>query len=300
MTGAVLAAFLGVSACGAAPVQPDDEVAATIEPVVIPRSQTFLFESESLGRSYQIEVKLPPGYTLPENAERRYPVLYLNDATYNFQTAAGVTHYPMNYGTVEPFILVGVGYEAGADPVDSRIRDYTPSVDATFARETGGAEPYLGFFENELIPEIETRYRADPQRRVLGGHSLGGLFGAYVLFERPGLFEGYILSSPSFWFDEREAWNIEAAYADGHDDLEGRVYVSIGGLEHPNRPGGPANDMVADVFEFERRLLSRNYEGLEIRATSVEGANHETVFPTVLMNGVLWHFNAKPDVPFGF
>jgi predicted alpha/beta superfamily hydrolase len=71
-----------------------------------------------------------------------------------------------------------------------------------------GAHDYLAFVERELIPYIEARYRADPQRRALGGHSLGGLFGAYALLTKPELFQHYILSSPSLWFHENVTWNL--------------------------------------------------------------------------------------------
>lgn len=269
-------------------------------PVTIPRSQSLTIQSSSLHRAYGIRVQLPPGYDNPANADRRYPVLYLNDAPYNFQVAAGVTHLPMNAGLIEELILVGIGYSNEVGSTESRVRDYTPTVNPASKWLTGGAAGYLQFIERELIPLIEERYRADPKRRALGGHSYGGLFGTFVLLTKPELFQHYILSSPSLWFHRHATWNLEQAYAATHDDLRAKVYLSIGSLENPHQPGGSDYEMVEDVRSLESRLLGHAYPGLELRTTVVEGQNHETVFPIVLTNGLLWHFNAKPDVPFGY
>jgi uncharacterized protein len=261
------------------------------EPVAIPRSTRLTIHSEALARTYDLHIKLPPAYDATANESLTYPVLYLNDATYNFQVAAGITHYPMNAQTIKNFILVGIGYSHGSVGPESRIRDYTPTVNPAWPRETGGAERYMTFVEQEVIPLIESTYRADPARRAYAGHSLGGLFGAYVLLKKPELFRYYVLSSPSFWFDEHVTWNLEEAYAEAHSDLPADVYVAIGGLEGP---------MVPDVRTFVSKLEARDYRSLKVRALVVDGAAHETVFPTALMNGLLWHFAANRQIPYGY
>lgn len=261
------------------------------EPVAIPRSTRLTIQSDTLARTYDLHIKLPPAYDAPENESLTYPVLYLNDATYNFQVAAGITHYPMNAQIIENLILVGIGYSHGSVGPESRIRDYTPTVNSAWTRETGGAEKYVNFVEREVIPLIESTYRVDPVRRAYAGHSLGGLFGAYVLLKKPELFRYYVLSSPSFWFDEHVTWKLEEAYAEAHSDLSANVYVAIGGLEAP---------MVPDVRTFVSKLEARDYRNLRIRALVVDGAAHETVFPTALMNGLLWHFAKDRGVPYGY
>lgn len=284
--------------CTSALAQPLADVSPRQVP--IPRSELRTITSSQLSRSYDLQVKLPPSYARPESKNRRYPVLYINDATYNFQVAAGITHLPMNAGTVEDFIIVGIGYDHASTGDASRVRDYTPTSNPAFEHTTGGAQAYLEFIENEVIPLIESEYRADPARRVLGGHSFGGLFGAFAMFAKPDLFQYYILSSPSFWYHQNVMFEMEETYAGSHKDLPANVYIGIGGLEHPHRPDGPRYEMVEDVRVFERRLLSRGYPGLRIKIGVVEGATHETAFPTVLMNGVLWQFASDREIPFGY
>lgn len=269
-------------------------------PVAIPRSIQFDFDSGSLGRTYEVQVKLPPSYDEADAAERAYPVLYLNDARYNFQVAAGITHLPMNADVIEEFIIVGIGYEKGAGGMDSRARDYTPSVDDGLRWKTGEGAAYLDFVADELIPEIEARFRVDTERRVLAGHSFGGLFGVYALLNRPEVFGGYIVSSPSLWFDDKIMFEQEAAYAAAHDDLAANVYMSVGGLETPGVPGGTTNEMVGQLADFKAALEARGYESLKLKAGVVEGATHETAFPAVLMSGILWHFATDRDVEYQY
>ena len=57
----------------------------------IERSFVQTLKSAALDRSYDVYVKLPEGYDRPENARRKYPVMYLNDGPYTFQVASGVT-----------------------------------------------------------------------------------------------------------------------------------------------------------------------------------------------------------------
>lgn len=281
---------------------PSGASAQPIEAVAVPRSQALTAHSEKLGRTYDLQVRLPPTYFRSSSAARRYPVLYLTDAAFNFQVASAVTQLPMNAGTIEEFIIVGLGYERGLDYVSSRVRDYTPMRNPEFERETGGAASYLEFIEQEVLPLVESRYRVDSERRALGGHSLGGLFAAYVLFRKPELFSHYLVSSPSFWFGDRAIFALERSYAEVHEDLAASVYMGIGGLEHPDRPGQlrPMNHMVNQLREMERVLASRSYPSLVLRATVIDGADHETVVPTIMMQALLWHFATDRRVPYEY
>jgi predicted alpha/beta superfamily hydrolase len=205
----------------------------------------------------------------------------------------------MNAGQLENVILVGIGYshEIGSD---SRIRDYTPTVDRAFAKKTGEAAAYLDFLEREVIPMIESRFRADAGRRAYAGHSFGGLFGAYALLNKPNLFRYYILSSPSFWFNGHSLWQIEKDFAKSHRDLPANVYVAIGGLERPGNAAGSKYEMVGDVDTFASKLAARGYPSLRLRSLVVEGSSHETAFPAAFLNGMLWHFARDRSIPWGY
>lgn len=257
-------------------------------PYEIPGSEVRTLRSVRLGRSYDIYVKLPPGYGDAANAERQYPVIYLNDGTYAFQTASGVTHAPMGHGGFEHAILVGLSYAKGEDGAISRRRDFTPTKNPAYPKgTTGGARDYLTFLRDGVIPFVEREYRADPARRVLAGQSYGGLFGAYALFAEPGLFQSYLLTSPSLWFHNLAIFDMEEEFARLHDALPAQVYFAIGETETPAINGGK-NDMVGQQRRFIELLRKRGYEGLVVRDEVIGGGTHLTTFPIGLTRGLMW------------
>lgn len=272
-----------------------EAVEASVAPVVaeaptprayeMPDSEVVTITSPVLGRTYELFVRLPPGYADAENAGRRYPVVYLNDAHGTFQIAAGLTASPMRHGGFEPLIVVGVSYAEGDVGAASRNRDLTPTQNAS-GNVTGGARAYLTFMKDEVIPLVERTWRADPARRVLAGQSYGGLFGAYALLEEPGLFADYILTSPSLWYDKGVMFRMEAEAAKAGRELTGRVFFAIGETETSTVNGG--YDMVADQKRFAEALRSRGYQELIVRDTVVEGGTHLTTFPIGLLRGLMW------------
>ncbi|MEL6370163.1 MAG: hypothetical protein AAFR03_05520 [Pseudomonadota bacterium] len=113
----------------------------------ISRTEIHTVSSEDLEHDYQLFVKLPPRYHDPTNKNRRYPVIYFNDASYCFEVASGITVAPMNLGGFEHAILVGISYAVGESGADSRARDLTPVPLPQAKREHGGARAYLTFKE---------------------------------------------------------------------------------------------------------------------------------------------------------
>lgn len=244
-------------------------------------------QSEALGRSYDLLVKLPPGYQASENSSKRYPVIYLNDGYYCWVTAVGIVQPAFNKGGYEKAILVGLSYAKGEDRMPSRTRDMTPSKDDSWKLKTGGAREYLTLFKEEIIPFVEETYRADTGRRILAGHSFGGLFGAYALIEEPGLFQDYILTSPSLWFDSETIFALEENAAKAGRNLPGRVYFATGETETPAK-GATKNDMVGQQKAFIKRLRSRGYKDLEVRGEIMEGGTHLTTFPIGFTRALRW------------
>lgn len=234
-------------------------------------------------RQYQVFVQLPPSYGHDPN--RRYPVLYVTDADYAFPVIRQISRR-VNSDTprIEEFILVGLSYSLGDDPVVSRRRDYT----AMRVNGGGGGSAYQTYLKTEVLPFIERQYRANPQRRFILGHSLGGLLGAQILFSEPSLFAGYVLGSPSLWHGDHAILAAEAAYASSHQDLPAKVYMYIGDYEIV-RPGPRYNrnhDMVGDNRRLEERLRSRSYPSLTLTNEVLQGDDHLTVAPRGFTNGL--------------
>lgn len=81
-------------------------------------------------------------------------------------------------------MIRSAGLGTGPPPVKS----YPPFVEGGPPVVIGGTGKLVDFIENELIPRIAEMVILDPMRRSLFGHSFGGLFTLYALFERPCLF----------------------------------------------------------------------------------------------------------------
>jgi len=239
-------------------------------------SQVWEVPDPASGRAYQVFVHLPPSYG--QEPDRRYPVMYVTDADYAFPIIRQIGRRLNNETPrVEEFILVGLSYALGDDPVASRTRDYT----ATRVNGGGGGPAYQAYLKDRVLPFIDDRFRTDPERRILLGHSYGGLLGAQVLFSDPELFSAYVLGSPSLWHGRDAMFATEAAYAEAHRDLPAEVYMYIGEFETigPRPRHNRNHDMVADNRRFEQRLRARNYPGLTLTSDVLADEDHMTVAP---------------------
>jgi predicted alpha/beta superfamily hydrolase len=280
----MLTAILAPSCAEQADAQPPAQAAA-IEgaPYVLKGTQVWTVPDPVSGRDYEVFVSLPASYET--SPDRRYPVVYVTDADYAFPIIRQIARrVNLDGPVIEEFILVGLSYARGDNPTASRNRDYTPTPNGPRRASSivhGGGPAYRTYLKTQALPFIENRFRADPARRVLLGHSYGGLLGAQVLFTEPELFSGYVLGSPSFWFDQGHIGRMEAAYARDHRDLKADVFMYIGGWEvpGPDRRNTTDTDMVGDVRRMEATLKGRNYPGLTVQSVVLTDEDHLTVAP---------------------
>lgn len=171
----VLVSALTVSALSAAPPQKDGD------PVAIGTYRTL--HSAILGEDRQLLVHVPADY---DRTTLRYPVLFqlYGQQVTNYLAEAVMTAERLgNFADIPPLIIVGV---ANTD----RYRDNLPV--RPDGKSPGGANAFLRFFAEELIPFIDKHYRTKPFRLLVGPQA-GGAFGLYALTTRPGLFNASIL-----------------------------------------------------------------------------------------------------------
>ncbi len=237
------------------------------------------------GRGYQVFVALPPSYA--KQPQRRYPVLYVTDADYAFPIIRQLGRRLNVEGPkIEEFILVGLSYAKGEDGGVSRQRDYTPTPNGPSTAPAnavhGQSRAYQDYLRDQVKPFISARYRADPARALFLGHSYGALLGTQILFTEPGLFSGYILGSPSLWYDKRVALTFEARYAKQNQDLKANVFMYVGAFEALRKGDRRYNqtvDMVADNRALESALQSRKYPGLKLKSAVLNDEDHLSVAP---------------------
>ena len=211
------------------------------------------------GRRYVILVSLPDDFTAKPDLKR--PVLVLADGARAFPALACKvrTLARKNMIGIDP-VIVGLSYALGEDLQDSRRRDYTPVPRADSTLVYGGAGPYGKYLQDVVLPRVEKSFNTDPAQRIFWGHSYGALLGAYMMLTQPGVFQTWLLGSPSFWYEEGAIYGFEQTYAQNNRRLDARVLLYVGGKEvarYDRARRGFTRDMVAGVRRFKTRLKAR-------------------------------------------
>ena len=262
----------------------------------IPNSHVHELPRKGTNRAYQVWVSLPVSYA---SGNKQYPVVFVTDPQYAFALVHGIRHLLGRRGqNIEDFILVGLALPTNEDAAEARSRDYTPtnalanpkrSPDQYGAKVYGEAVAYRSYVENDVFPLIASQYRADMSRKVFIGHSYGALWGASTLLTKPGMFQAYILGSPSFWFDEKVIFQMEQQYAADHKDLKAQVLLFAGSFETP----GPSprhykkTDLAGDMQRFKDALKRRRYPSLQLGAEVLQGEDHFTAYTALVGRGLL-------------
>jgi len=211
-------------------------------------------------------------------------VLYVTDADYAFPVLRQVGRRLGS--SVQEFILVSVSYAVGEEGMPSRRRDYTPTANgaegAPEDAEHGGGAAHAAYLRDQVLPYVAQRFRTDETQRLFLGHSYGALLGTQILLSEPSLFSGYVLGSPSYWFDQHVMERMEQASAATLKDMPAKVYFYIGEYE-AKRVGDPRylqdDDMVEDARRMERTLRGRGYPSLVMRLDVLNDEDHLSIAP---------------------
>jgi predicted alpha/beta superfamily hydrolase len=165
---------------------------------IVPLGTKLLVRSKVLHETREVIVSTPPSYS---RAGERFPVLYVLDGSQNLLTSVSASRALASAGRMPQAIVVAIVNT-------QRDRDFTPKLVRTHelppgVSTIGGADTFLQFIRTELIPTIDSKYRTQPMRTIIG-HSLGGLLAMHALATSPQLFRAYITLEPSLWWDARE------------------------------------------------------------------------------------------------
>ncbi len=214
-------------------------------------TKQFTIQSTSNGASYTIKVALPENYNL-EN--QKYAAIYVLDGEENF---GNVAKQCQKLSSDVLVVSIGYGYD--------RSVDYTPTKASMGG---GGAEKFMQFIKDELIPKMESDYAADTARasRTILGHSFGGLFAAYAFANYNGVFGNYLMLSPSLWYDNEILFRMEQDNRTAISKNQQLVFMGIGALEGDGRMQAP--------FEGFYQRLSHNYPGIKLAKHTVPSRDH--------------------------
>jgi len=237
----------------------------------LPQTKPFIsgeivtLRSKILGEDRPLFIYTHPAY---DEDESRYPVAYVLDGEWNFRHTSGAIDLLSSREVMPWMVVVGI-------PNVDRNRDLSPSPIKDVPRG-GGANAFRRFFREEVFPFVETRYRTEPFRLLIG-HSLSGLFTVDTLLSEPGLFNAYLAVSPYLiWDDDRY---LDAAAKTRISVPKRRTFVSVSlGAEPALRPA---------FARLEKILSGPGRTGLEFRFREWPDCDHETVYPQAVARGLL-------------
>ncbi|WP_242343951.1 alpha/beta hydrolase-fold protein [Anaeromyxobacter terrae] len=219
-------------------------------------------KSPALGEERTVYVLTPPGYA---HGERRYPVVYFTDGERTLPLLATTARFLASTGRMPEVILVGLSHP-------DRVRDLTPTRgklvedggEAVAYETSGGADKFLAFVVQDLVPWVEKSYRTE-RFRILAGHSFGGLFALHAMTARPGVFQAAIAASPALtWDGDLPARRVREALA-RKDGLSGTIVFTVG-------DEGRLSD---SRFEELKRLLA-GAGAVRAKALHLAGEDHAT------------------------
>jgi len=145
-----------------------------------------VLHSQLLDEDRLLFIHLPREY---EDTQLSYPVLCLLYVdVYNYYLdAASIVEKLGSTGEIPPLIIVGVANT-------NRYRDLLP-LKTRYRSEGGGADNFLRFFEEELIPYIDKNYRTK-NYRILVGPQTASILSLYSLITKPALFNAVLSENP--------------------------------------------------------------------------------------------------------
>jgi uncharacterized protein len=237
-------------------------------------------QSVQLGEKRILNIYLPQGYK--KNDTARYAVIYLLDgsADEDFIHIAGLVQFN-NFpwiNRVPKSIVVGI---ANTD----RRRDFTfPTTilkDKERYKTAGQSEKFIAFIEKELQPYIESKYKTNDTKTIIG-QSLGGLLAAEILFKKPALFNKYIIISPSIWWDNGSILNIQSKFSQETDHQQTDIYIAVG-------KEGPTPTDIPRVMETDAHLLAEKIrasknKNIQVHFDYLPQEDHATISHQAALN----------------
>lgn len=235
-------------------------------------TKEFALQSTANGAPYNIRVALPANYN---PSGEKYATIYVLDGIEIFGFVANRCGEISDQYSLKNVLVVSIGY--GRD----RSIDYTPTKVSSV---TGGGPQFLNFIETQLIPKMEQDYQADTSRgsRVILGHSYGGLFGGYAFCVNNNVFGNYILLSPSFWFDNYVALQMEKDNRAKNKNSKQLVYMGIGEKEERDRMLAP--------FETFHQTLNKNYNNIKLGKNIEKNTSHMDSRNPNIIKGLTYYF----------
>ena len=223
------------------------------------------FQSAKAGDTYELIIRKPKGF----DSTKAYYLVYFTDAGIN--SGKAILSQPEE--NIKNCILIGIAHKGDWDT--KRQRDFIPSDAGGYSdKDFGQASKFFLFMKDELIPYINKKF-IKQKSKVFIGHSFGGLLALYMSMKGNKLFDHYYAISPSVWANHYELMKIEKDYATKNKEYSSAISIYAGSLEFLNK-------VLTSSKEYYTTAKERNYKGLSITHSVIDGVNHYGIVPQVI------------------
>lgn len=246
------------------------------------------FYIPQLDRYRKIWAVLPYDY---HTSDKRYPVLYLQDAQNLFNEGSGFGNWEIDkklsilaeYGRGD---IIIIAIEHGSE---DRIKEYIFDNDNVANGSEG--KKYIRFITDTLKPYVDINYRTkkDRDNTGIGGSSLGALISIYSGFLYPEVYSKLLIFSPSLWVEP----NNNFPMMNFRIPFKTKIYLYGGGQE--------GSKMVKRIHIFEeylKRWEKKNLFDFEFRTNiNPEGTHSEFYWSQEFPRAIEWLFYDNTENP---
>jgi len=243
----------------------------------IPKHDSLTIASKFVNENRIINIWTPPSYN--KQATDSFPVLYMPDGGIkeDFPHIANTLAKLIEEKKIPPFILVGI------ENTDRR-RDLSGASesedDKKYCPITDGAKDFRAFITDELIPEINKKYRTNSKKGIIG-ESLAGLFVMETFFIKPETFDFYIAIDPSLWWNNNYlAKNAELLLAK-FPEKDIKLWFA----------GSDAEDIYRFTRSIEKTFQNSTPKGLIWKYSDEPKEKHNTIFRATKEKALIWTLN---------
>lgn len=226
--------------------------------------ERLTLQSQVLGEERTVFVSLPGSYT---RSIQKYPVLYLTDAQWQFDQTRSTANFLARNGLMPEMIIVAVTNTDRTRDLYATRADFKRNGRTIPFPTSGNADRFLEFFEKELIPWTESKYRTLPLR-ILAGHSAGGNFAMHTMRMRPQLFQAVIAASPWLSWDDRKELKELVPFLAGPAVKTRALFFTC---------GDEGADMKANLDALTDALRTRKNPSLQWNSAIYPNETHDSV-----------------------
>ncbi|MFK7844949.1 MAG: alpha/beta hydrolase-fold protein [Rhodothermales bacterium] len=248
----------------------------------------YTLASEILKEERTYSVYLPASHGDSTLAES-YPVLYVLDGGWYFEMAVGLVAFSKGAFRLPETIVVAIHST-------DRIRDFTPSNsnldmwgnEIQGMESSGGADLFIRFMQEELIPVVDATYRTMPHR-ILAGHSFAGLLATHAFLTGNSNFQSYILIDPSLWWDNAMMIEQTIDYLNEPRIVGNTVYLSSANDEATSKTSNAPH--IESIDAFWHAIQSGSTSRTRSSYTFFDKETHASVGIPALYEGLSFLFD---------